>query len=245
MNQINSPPESPLILIAEGATPEQRRIKHWGLSFLIGNVLFDTFGREDIFWESITRLKIDLTAIEHIVTSHDDWDHIDALAGILQKYPRLKVHICKNSAPALKETIQMNGGTLIEIEAATAITARIWSLGQMRADTGRGIVYEQALVIKSANGLLLVTGCAHPGILNLIQKATQQFKETPYAIIGGFHLKDNSNETNTRIINKIKRIGVQKVCPLHCTGQTAQRIFKKIFQHNDITPQKNGQIDLN
>ena len=61
-----------LRLIAEGSTKKERQSLRWGLSFLVGDVLFDTFGREDIFRANVSRLKIDLSRIKHVVISHED-----------------------------------------------------------------------------------------------------------------------------------------------------------------------------
>ncbi len=61
-----------LRLIAEGSTKKERKAMRWGISFLVGDVLFDTFGREDIFRANVSRLKIDLSRIKHVVISHED-----------------------------------------------------------------------------------------------------------------------------------------------------------------------------
>lgn len=73
-----------LTLIAGGSTRWQRFIKRWGIAFIIDDILFDTFGRQDIFWENIRRLRIDISRIKHVVISHDDWDHIAGLKSFLQ-----------------------------------------------------------------------------------------------------------------------------------------------------------------
>jgi len=51
---------------------------------------------------------------------------------------------------------------------------------------GTGIK-EQSLIIKSAKGLIIITGCAHPGIVNIVKKAKEIFpNENVYLVLGYF-----------------------------------------------------------
>ncbi|MFH1799666.1 MAG: MBL fold metallo-hydrolase [Candidatus Omnitrophota bacterium] len=183
-------------LIAEGSTRRERKILRWGLAFLVGNVLFDTFGRKDIFKRNIRRFGIDLSRVKHVVISHEDWDHIAGLENFLKTHPKTPVYVCRKSGNALRKIIRSNGGSLIEVDKPRKISRNIFSLGQMRADTGRGILYEQALVVKSRHGFSVITGCAHPGIFRIIRQAIKIFGNKIYTICGGFHMKDNTQEEN-------------------------------------------------
>ena len=58
-------------LIAEGSTKHERKILRWGISFLVGDVLFDAFGREDIFQENVRRFKIDLSRVKQTASRQD------------------------------------------------------------------------------------------------------------------------------------------------------------------------------
>jgi 7,8-dihydropterin-6-yl-methyl-4-(beta-D-ribofuranosyl)aminobenzene 5'-phosphate synthase len=218
-----------LRLIAEGSTKRERKALRWGISFLIGDVLFDAFGRSDIFWKNIHRFKIALSRAKRIAISHEDWDHIAGLADLLKTHPKMQVHICKRSGRALKDLIRANGGRLAEIDKPQKISAGIFSLGQMRADTGRGILYEQALVVKSWRGFSVITGCAHPGIVRIVKQALKIFGKKIYAVCGGFHMKDNTRADNLRIIAELQTLGVKRVIPLHCTGRNAIRLFQKSY----------------
>lgn len=218
-----------LQLIAEGSTQRDRKTLRWGLSFLIGDVLFDTFGRKDIFRKNLRKSRINLSRIRHIVLSHEDWDHIAGLEYILKARPGIPVHICAKTGKALKKMIGDRKGLTIEVTKARRITRNIFTLGPMRADTDRGVLYEQALVAKSHNGFSVITGCAHPGIVRIVKHAVKVFGKRIYTVCGGFHMKDNPPEKNQKIVTALRDLGVRKVLPLHCTGANARRLFDKSY----------------
>lgn len=219
-----------LRLIAEGSTTKERKMLRWGLSFLIGDVLFDAFGRADIFRANLKRFKIDLAPVKHVVISHEDWDHIAGLRDFLKAHPKARVYICKRSDKTLKGLIRDNGGSRVEVDQMREISHNIFSLGQMRADTGRGILYEQALVVKSQKGFSVITGCAHPGIVRIVRQAVKIFGKKIYAVCGGFHMKNNTPEENKKVIAELQALGVKKIIPLHCTGADARQLFQKTYE---------------
>ena len=233
-----------LRLIAQGSTKRERKTLRWGISFLIGDVLLDAFGREGIFQENVRRFKIDLSCVKHVVISHEDWDHIAGLRDFLKTHPKTRVYICKKSGKALKELVLGSGGLLVEIDKPRKISRKIFSLGQMRADTKRGILYEQALIVKSRNGFSVVTGCAHPGIVRIVRQAIKTFGRKIYAVCGGFHMKGNTQKENLKIIAEIQALCVKKVIPLHCTGASARQLFRKFYKKGFIFLREGQAINL-
>lgn len=218
-----------LTLIAEGSTMRERKALRWGVSFLAGNVLFDAFGREDVFWENVHRFRIDLSRVRHVVVSHGDWDHIAAIGGLLRTHPGLKVHLCGKAGKTLKELVRANGGKIVPVSGPVRISGNIFSLGQMRADTSHGVLYEQALAVKTRNGVSVVTGCAHPGIVRTVRRAAEVFGMKVHTVCGGFHMKDNTLEKDLKIVAELQALGVKKVAPLHCTGASAVRLFRQVY----------------
>jgi len=82
---------------------------------------------------------------------------------------------------------------------------------------------DQAIVINvNGKGLIVLSGCAHSGIVNTLKYA-QDFTGTDsiYAIIGGFHLARAGDEEIDQTIEYIKSIRPQFVIPSHCTGLRA------------------------
>jgi 7,8-dihydropterin-6-yl-methyl-4-(beta-D-ribofuranosyl)aminobenzene 5'-phosphate synthase len=80
---------------------------------------------------------------------------------------------------------------------------------------------DQAIVVNvRGKGLVVLSGCAHAGIINTVAYAQEIMKNTQvYAVIGGFHLAGKENESRIeRTVEELKRIGPKLIVPSHCTG---------------------------
>ena len=103
--------------------------------------------------------------------------------------------------------------------------------------------YEQSLIIQTSKGLVIVTGCAHPGILEIVKRAKGLTGQEVYLVIGGFHLM-RSDESEVRFVTKELRKTVKYISPCHCTGEKAQGIFRDIFSDDYIDMQAGSQLNL-
>ena len=218
-------------ILAEGSTKPQRFIKHWGLSILIDDdILFDTFGKPDYVVKQLKRFGVDLAKIKHIVISHDDWDHITGLWNILKDAKDATVYMCPNFGPDTKSRIRWLSTRSVEVDKPTEIKDSVYLSGELKGGSRGGVALpEQYMAIKTLKGIVVVTGCAHPGIVEIVQHAKKSFGSEVRILIGGFHLKDNSDEVNIGIVSKLKELGVRQVIPLHCTGKRAQDIFRTTY----------------
>ncbi len=78
---------------------------------------------------------------------------------------------------------------------------------------------EQTLVLDTKNGLVIVSGCAHRGIINCIMSAQGLFPgRRIYCVIGGMHMGKASREKIEKTIKHMLEMDIQKIIPLHCTG---------------------------
>ncbi len=86
---------------------------------------------------------------------------------------------------------------------------------------------DQAIVINvEGKGLIVLSGCAHSGIVNTVNHAKDVFKvDSIYAIIGGFHLARASDDEIDRTIDFIRSTEARLVIPTHCTGFRAVSRF--------------------
>jgi len=99
---------------------------------------------------------------------------------------------------------------------------------------------EQALVIDVKNeGLIVITGCAHAGVVNTIKRAQQLVGGRPIrAVIGGFHLgfpttpKENVEKTLSSLVDT----DVRSIMPMHCSGLAAHAAFSAALPDNYIQP---------
>ncbi len=232
-------------IIAVGSSWWERFIRRWGVSFLIGeDILFDTFGNPWIFLRNIARYNIDLSKIKHIVISHDDWDHISGLWYVINRYKDLSVYICPNFKLEIKERIKSFSVNVIEAKEGLKIKEGIYTTGELEGESKGEIIYEQSLVIKSSKGLVVVTGCAHPGITNIVNSVKKQFNEDVYFIIGGLHLKDVPIEEAIQVIRKLKQSGVERIAPMHCTGKKTTQFIKEAFNVSCVETQKGSSIEV-
>ena len=232
-----------LTILAEGSTRWQRFIKHWGLSVLIDDdILFDTFGKPSYALKQLNRFKVDIKKIKHIIISHDDWDHVSGLWKILERNNDVTVYICPHFSPNIKAKIKWYGARLVEVDKLTQIRSNVYLSGELQGGSRGGVALpEQYLAIKTPNGIVVITGCAHPGIVEITQHAKAVFNSNIRLLVGGFHLKDHTIEEAYDIVLKLKALGVSSVIPFHCTGRIAQELFIKEFKHDCAIPNE-GQV---
>jgi len=100
-------------------------------------------------------------------------------------------------------------------------------LGDSILTTGEisGNIPEQALLVRTEYGLVVITGCAHPGIVRIIESAIELTNDPVYLVLGGFHLGDKSKTEISAILANFRRLGVQKAAPCHCSGESAIAMF--------------------
>ncbi len=234
-----------ITLIAEGSTQHQRALKHWGISLLIeDDILFDTFGHEDLFINGLDICEVDIAKLRHVIISHEHWDHIAGLWYLLEKNRNIQVYVPKHCSAEFKKRIKSYGVVLSEVSSVIKIKRDIFTSGELKGFCGDNIVYEHGLIIKSRPGLIVITGCAHPGIIKILTDIKNKFDESIYLLIGGFHLKDKNDLEIIDIVDGFKKIGVNKIVPLHCTGGSAVKIIKDQFRENCITLKKYSSLQI-
>jgi 7,8-dihydropterin-6-yl-methyl-4-(beta-D-ribofuranosyl)aminobenzene 5'-phosphate synthase len=119
--------------------------------------------------------------------------------------------------------------TVIEVVSGQTIAAEMFTTGEM----SRGVP-EQALVIKTNQGLVVVTGCAHPGVVQVVEQAMNLFGGKVHLVLGGYHLRSKSTSELEALIVEFRRLGVKKVAPCHCTGDQAIQMFSDEYGNDFI-----------
>ena len=215
----------------------------WGVSFLVNNeILFDTGENGDWLINNIKKLKINMDKLKIVVISHDHWDHSRGLWELLRQRKGVTVYACPGFSEDFKRYVRMVRAKLIENSDFTQIRKNIYVTGEISAKYEGSNMSEQALVLKTTNGINVLTGCAHPGIIKILKKVRKKFpREKLYLVLGGFHLQDKSPQAIKTIVDGFIEIGVKKVGPTHCTGKKAEEIFKSRYR-KDFVSVKVGQI---
>ncbi|MBN1684329.1 MAG: MBL fold metallo-hydrolase [Gammaproteobacteria bacterium] len=210
----------------------------WGLSFSIGDhILFDTGEDGNDLLHNLKEAHIDITKINKIVISHDHYDHTGGLRAILKSNSGVLVYVPLHSRHTLKSEIEHLGGKVIELEQCTAIDQNIFVASPIPFSYKDEGLFEQVLVIKTGNkgnktesGLIVITGCAHPGIITILNHIKKQFPNEPInTVIGGFHLHRITQPEREKIVQQFKALNIKKVAPIHCSGEETQKIFKQHY----------------
>jgi 7,8-dihydropterin-6-yl-methyl-4-(beta-D-ribofuranosyl)aminobenzene 5'-phosphate synthase len=89
---------------------------------------------------------------------------------------------------------------------------------------------DQALIVKTMHGLVVILGCAHRGIINTLYHAQQVAGETDiYMVLGGSHLMNASKERLRKTIDALRNLRVQKMGLCHCTELYAISVLAQEF----------------
>jgi len=195
----------------------------WGLSFFVstnGNkILFDTGSNGEELIHNLETLEIDPGEIECIVISHKHRDHAGGLEGILKLNSKIRVIYPTRGKIYFSKNLFTSGNIGICIR-------------------------EQALCIDSGGNIILLTGCAHPGIAAMVKKVMKDTGKRVYGLFGGFHLEYHPAFIINKIIRCLKDLGVEKAGPSHCTGEKAIRLFRSAFKNNFLEFNLGDKIEL-
>ena len=234
-----------------------------GLSYLIDDettVLFDA-GPSDIILHNSKKLGIDLLSVKYIVLSHGHWDHGNGLEYLnnanLICHPRCftKRYRKKNqSYIGLKFSMEdiKRKFNLKTTKNPYSITETITFLGEIPRRNKFESVFtayvdengnddfttdDSGLAVMTGNGLIVISGCAHSGICNMIEHAKSITGISRiHAVVGGFHLR-KINMQLYETIDYLKRQNIDLLMPSHCTSIP---VIAELFNHFSCVPVTTG-----
>jgi len=205
----------------------------WGFACLVEGlektILFDTGGDGPTLLSNMAKLKIDPKSIDIVVLSHSHYDHTGGLAAFLKENSAVKLFMPASFPRRIKSRAREAGAEVVEVNDFCQIIEGAYSTGQM----GR-LIKEQGLIIESAKGAVVITGCAHPGIVKMIETAKEKTGRDIHLVMGGFHLTGAPTSQIKSIIEEFRHLDVRKVAPCHCSGDETRHLFRKEYAEDYI-----------
>lgn len=228
-----------LAIVYDNTTADPALAAGWGFSCLVGDdLLFDTGANAPRLLSNMRKMGIDVGGIRTVVLSHIHGDHVGGLGGILALNKGITVYVPRSFPASLKRQVKRSAH-LVEVREPTEIAAGVYSTGEM----GRGI-REQSLALVTRQGLVVITGCAHPGIVEIVAKAKEITGEEVYLAMGGFHLSGAGQGRIKAVIEEFRRLGVQRVAPCHCSGDLARSTFKELYGEDFILAGVGSRLEI-
>jgi 7,8-dihydropterin-6-yl-methyl-4-(beta-D-ribofuranosyl)aminobenzene 5'-phosphate synthase len=212
-----------ITIVYDNDVYDERLAADWGFAALVKyqghTLLFDTGANGRILMQNMNLLEIDPIRIESVLISHSHEDHSGGLLALLESGVSPTVYLPPSFTSTFKNLVGQYT-SVVEVSPGQSIAEGMYTTGEL----GQGIL-EQALVIHIDAGLVVITGCAHPGIVSMLEKTQELFAEPIILVMGGFHLGGKSRAEIDAILRDFRRLGVQKVAPCHCTGEPAISMF--------------------
>ncbi len=249
-----------------------------GLSFYVETkkhkLLMDT-GTSDLTWENAKNLGVDISKIDTVIISHGHYDHAGGLLGFARQNPNADIYMQKSACGdffhgdryigidkrilSLSHLHLLEGDYKIDDELClfSRITGRkLWPKSNLvlSEKVDHEIVqdcflHEQCLVINNGNQNVLISGCAHNGILNILSRFKNIYHAYPSIVISGFHMMKKTSYTEEEVGNIRKTAYELAKVPTkfytgHCTGQTAFDFMKEIMGDQLRQIHSGGVIDF-
>jgi len=245
---VPQPPSEPslseLVIVYDNNPFDSRLKTAWGFSCLVRlppkTILFDTGGDSSTLLYIMNKLQLDPKEVEMVVLSHIHGDHVGGLGGFLKQNSDVTVYLPRSFPQSFKDDVKSFKARVEEIHEAGELLPGVYTTGELD-----GGIKEQSLIITADQGLVIVTGCSHPGVLNIIRRAKEIVPASKvYLVVGGWHLGGASQTQLKSIIDGFRQLGVERVAPCHCSGDETRRWFKQYYGDDYIDSGVGKRIPL-
>lgn len=221
-------------------------------------ILFDTGNDADIFAHNTRALGVDLTRLDFVVISHRHGDHTDGLRHLLKINPQVKIYtpadehfggptpaaFFRKPVPSLPPHARYFGGdvpavvphgspwkgaNIVRVEGTATPGPGLRLVGNLSRTSAFSETPELSLAIDTPEGQIVLVGCSHPGIEQILGSVDAR-KVPVRLLIGGLHLVTTPDAEIERVAGALrdewKLLGV---APGHCTGEVAFAALQKAF----------------
>ena len=227
----------------EGSLVGTQLIGSRGLAILVDvdgeRTLFDTGTRGRYLMRNLGALEIDPDSVTRVVISHAHAGHVGGLEAFLEKRSeKIDVLTTTDNIDAQKKFLGIPSGKItataemsakmnvIEVTEWTKLSEHLFITGKIPADDGTQEIEENALILMTKNGPVLICGCCHFGLARMISFVTATVKKKPAAVIGGTHMLKMKRKEVHAVAETIKKSGPPVMYLNNCTG-TNQRTYMR------------------
>jgi 7,8-dihydropterin-6-yl-methyl-4-(beta-D-ribofuranosyl)aminobenzene 5'-phosphate synthase len=222
-------------------------------------ILFDTGNNAETFAYNVKALGIDLKRLDFVIISHRHGDHTSGLNYLLSVNPGVRIYVPKETygvfgsslpgtfyrrSESLPPEMRYFGGAspevirhgtpwtranFVYVDSLTEVAPDTYLIATVSQTPGTLELRELALAIKTPKGIILATGCSHPGIEKILD-ASMAVDNHVHLIFGGLHLVTTPDPEVERIANALReKWKVDLIAPGHCTGEPAFAALQKAF----------------
>ena len=222
-------------------------------------ILFDTGSNPDVLEQNAKAKRVDLSKLDFVVMSHRHGDHMGGLSYLLRANPKVKIYAPKegfgvygsdlpstfyrkdSSLPAeqryysgappdiMRFGSAWPGANFELVDKNVEISPGIHLIALVSDKPGTLELRELSLAINTPDGMVIVVGCAHPGVDRIVAAAAT-INPRIHMIAGGFHLVVTSDADIEKVVAAIRdTYKAEYVAPGHCTGEPAFTALKKAF----------------
>ncbi len=217
-----------IIVLVDNNKYEHELETAWGISICIEKgskaILFDTGPSPEVLIHNSMKTGVNLSSTSIVVLSHEHGDHIGGISALDSYAHKITVYVPHGFPIRIIEQLRGKGYNVVIVNNTIEIMKNVYILKPLY-----GPPWEQALILNTSKGLVIITGCSHPGILNIVVEAIREFNKTPYIVIGGFHLIGSPLQQVEEIADQLVRLRVHKIYPLHCSGNRIRRYLAEKY----------------
>ena len=179
-------------------------------------ILFDTGNNAEIFAANVKRLHVDVRQVDAVVLSHRHGDHTSGLRHVLSVNPNVPIYVPRDE-PFATATPMAFFKNHIHLVTTVSETPGVREMPEV------------SLVLDTARGPIVIVGCSHPGIENILANVTQQVHGARvYEVIGGMHLLQSPlGQVEHTVTELFDQYHVEEMAPGHCTGEQVFAILQK------------------
>ena len=224
-----TPPETALriTIIYDNYLARSDMYQDWGFSCLVEfggqSLLFDAGNNVSLFKQNMQTLELAPKDFPDMFISHFHGDHTAGMPWICKENPSVNCHLPSTWYQELKDSGKLPPHSH-GYDRPTHILGPFYSTGDHFT-----AFHEQGLVVKTESGGVLITGCGHPGPVHMIRLAEKELDMDIHTLIGGLHLMRMSDTQLKDLSDELKALGIERICPTHCTGEHAIAYLKSSF----------------